>query len=80
MPEIPEHHAHAGEREQAAQPAHHVEGFDGQQAFDKGMGQGAVGQGFTPHQPFNDTRRPHAADIEEGAGDVQPEMKLHGRP
>ena len=77
VPEVPRHHHHTGQDDDAGEPAHGIHSHDGDQAVDEWISQRAVGTGGAPHQKLNGAGNPHGEYIDQHAAGVQPEMQLH---
>src|SRR6218665_2097448 len=78
QPDVPGHHQHAGQIQQATGQADHVERVAGFDAFDTGVAERAVRIDGAPHQALHHTGNPHRGDIQHDADGGQPEMQLDG--
>mmetsp|Transcript_22328 Transcript_22328/g.88078 ORF Transcript_22328/g.88078 Transcript_22328/m.88078 type:complete len:559 (+) Transcript_22328:2076-3752(+) len=78
LDDVPAHHAHAGEVEQAAAQADHIERPGRLDALDEGVDQGAVRVDRAPHQALHHAGDPHRGDVEHDAQRRDPEVQLDG--
>ena len=73
--DVPSHHQHSGEIDQAAEQAHDVEGISRLDTFDEAVDERSVGVDGTPHQALHHARDPHRRDVQHHAGGRDPEVQ-----